>query len=432
MANYNPSSVFRLKDANQAALLRISPPVPSKRLPRAKNKAKTDEYGLSTSAYSSQTGSYPRTASTMPLAFETDAKATYDNQTLPRQGAMFQTQAMQTQTPAYDTNTLPIRAGAYQTNSLPQQQPAIETKAEALSAPSGSINARFQSSIAATPEARKHAQPKNARTKSKAKSKAKLAPVLITLLFALTLLGGGVAAARLGLIPIQKSHQGDEEVEKRQIAELVKYEPVFASASSTSIPRIEYAAIKALNPDYVFSMVLTGAGLSDPVLQGNDNDYYLSHTFKKKSEFVGSIYMDYRNKSDLSDQNTVFYGHSMKNGTMFGWLRNYRIQAEYEKDPFVVLQTKDADYYYQIFAVCVVEAAYDYREPTYGSNFESFISRIKARSSIKTSVPVVHGDKIITLSTCTSSIDDGRLAVFAVLINPDGGEVDLSEYRKNI
>ncbi|MCL1913982.1 MAG: class B sortase [Eubacteriaceae bacterium] len=195
------------------------------------------------------------------------------------------------------------------------------------------------------------------------------------------------------------------------------------------VPVVPFETLKNSNEDFVFWMSLDGAGIADPVVQGKDNDYYLTRTFNKTSNATGSIYLDYKNKPDLSDQNSVLYGHAMKNGTMFGRLKNYKIQAEYEKDPFVILQTKDKVYYYQIFAICVLEAEYDYRKADYGDNFTGLVTKMREKSSITSSAVVDKDSKIITLSTCTNQIDDGRLVVFAVLLNPDGGQVDKAQYK---
>ena len=64
--------------------------------------------------------------------------------------------------------------------------------------------------------------------------------------------------------------------------------------------------------------------LDYPVVQGEDNSYYLSHTFRGENNIAGSIFLDYRNSSDFKDGRSIIYGHNMKDGSMFHGLRKYR------------------------------------------------------------------------------------------------------------
>ena len=59
-------------------------------------------------------------------------------------------------------------------------------------------------------------------------------------------------------------------------------------------------------------------------MQGEDNSYYLSHTFRGENNIAGSIFLDYRNSSDFTDGRSIIYGHNMKDGSMFHGLRKYR------------------------------------------------------------------------------------------------------------
>ena len=77
------------------------------------------------------------------------------------------------------------------------------------------------------------------------------------------------------------------------------------------------AALKKDYPDLVAWIEIPGTPLSLPVVQGKDNDYYLNHDIEKSRNALGVPFMDYRNKADFSDQNTIIYGHRVKNGKVF-------------------------------------------------------------------------------------------------------------------
>jgi len=203
-----------------------------------------------------------------------------------------------------------------------------------------------------------------------------------------------------------------------------------SNGSSQELP--DFAALKEINSDYVGFLVLDGANIFHPVVQGSDNSYYLSHTFRKESNSSGCVFMDKNNNSDLMDQNTVVYGHKMKIGTMFAKLLNYQKQEALEGDPYFLFYTPDGtEYVYQIFASVVVDDHYDYRKPDYGSDFENFIATIRKKSQIKSTASVTKDDKIMALSTCTPSsiMTDGRFVLYGVLLNADGHKIDLASIK---
>lgn len=64
-----------------------------------------------------------------------------------------------------------------------------------------------------------------------------------------------------------------------------------------------------------------------PVVQGEDNEYYLHHTFRREANKAGSIFLDYRNRADFTEQCVIIYGHNMKDGSMFSNLKKYQDNA---------------------------------------------------------------------------------------------------------
>lgn len=89
---------------------------------------------------------------------------------------------------------------------------------------------------------------------------------------------------------------------------------------------IDFAGLKAVNPDVIAWIQILALDISYPVVQGKDNAYYLHHLFSGESNINGSIFVDCHNQPDFTDQNTIVYGHNMKNGSMFGTLDKYQDQ----------------------------------------------------------------------------------------------------------
>lgn len=77
----------------------------------------------------------------------------------------------------------------------------------------------------------------------------------------------------------------------------------------------------AINPQIIGWISVDGTKLNNPILQADNNDYYLNHNFKNKESRAGSVFMDYRNQILDMNKNTILYGHAMKNETMFGSLK---------------------------------------------------------------------------------------------------------------
>ena len=81
---------------------------------------------------------------------------------------------------------------------------------------------------------------------------------------------------------------------------------------------VDFKALREKNPDTVGWLYVGSCGISYPIVQGEDNDYYMNHTFEGTVNSSGAIIMDYRDDKYLKDWNTFIYGHNMKNGSMFG------------------------------------------------------------------------------------------------------------------
>lgn len=186
-----------------------------------------------------------------------------------------------------------------------------------------------------------------------------------------------------------------------------------------------YAELKQINSDYVGWITIPDSEIDLPVVQCSNNDYYLMVSFNDEYSSAGCLFLDCDNSSLFDDQNSVIYGHAMLDGSMFGLLKRFKQQDYYEQHPFIYMMLEDRTYVYQVVSVNVVDVLYDYRSSEYYS-IASFISDLSYSSYISSSANVDDNSKILTLSTCTGD-DDTRLAVFAVLLNPDGVMIDTGD-----
>lgn len=168
---------------------------------------------------------------------------------------------------------------------------------------------------------------------------------------------------------------------------------------------VDHESLSKINKSYVCWLYAPGAEINHPVVQTTDNEFYLHHTFEMQNNFAGCIFMDYEVDPMLTSWNTFFYGHNMKNGTMFGHLKNYiNNSAVYDKDPYIYVFRPEGIYRYEIFSF--------YLDPTDSKmyytceNFKEY--RAYLREATKKSVRECEAKcdpdlNIVTLVTCSGS-----------------------------
>ena len=180
---------------------------------------------------------------------------------------------------------------------------------------------------------------------------------------------------------------------------------------------IDFEGLRRQSTDYVAWIYSPNTAINYPVAYTDNNFYYLDHIPGEITNANGTIFIDCRNASDFSDQNTCIYGHNMNDGSMFASLRNYRDESYYPEHPVIYLSTPDFNYRLDLIAGFITEPtsfAYEMNFDT-PEQFLSQIELIKDLSTFKSNVEVKETDKIVTLSTCTYERDDGRYVVVGKL-----------------
>lgn len=173
------------------------------------------------------------------------------------------------------------------------------------------------------------------------------------------------------------------------------------------------------NPETVAWIQVNGTNINYPIVQHNDNSYYLEHDFYNRKTNVGWIFGDYRNNFDQFDNNTIIYGHNLINRTMFGSIP-YLLKKNWFTNPnnhYIKLSTQTTNSIWQIFSVYKIEPTTDYLQAKFNSTetYQNFLNTLKNRSQQKFDIDVTSTDKIITLSTCDDT-GTKRVAVHAKLI----------------
>lgn len=188
---------------------------------------------------------------------------------------------------------------------------------------------------------------------------------------------------------------------------------------SVLLKNYDHAALLALNPESVGYLQIPALDILLPVVQGDDNEYYLTHTLTGETSKNGTLFIDCRNTEGIESQNTIIYGHNMKNGAMFGSLKKYMNDDFFTEgdNKYFYFYLGNKIYKYEIYSVHTTPAVSE----TYATEFpseDSFLAYVNAmtRASYHTSNASITGtSKTITFSTCTND-DNTRLVVQAVRV----------------
>ena len=170
------------------------------------------------------------------------------------------------------------------------------------------------------------------------------------------------------------------------------------------------------NKDIVGWITVDYTSIDYPIVQGDDNEYYLNHTLTNKVNSSGWIFMDARNNIDDWDKNTIIYGHNLKNGSMFGTLKRLITS---KIDAPIYLYTEKHKYKYKIISVYNIPETTDYLETNFSTDdkFANFVKMIVGRSKFNFGTEVAYEDKLLTLSTCYTHYT--RTVIHAKLVSTE-------------
>lgn len=192
-----------------------------------------------------------------------------------------------------------------------------------------------------------------------------------------------------------------------------------------------------LSENVVGYITIPDTVINYPVMQNLDDsegeEYFLYHDFYGENSNLGSIFLDFRCSFDVvgedkklvrpTSENLIIYGHNMKNESMFGSLKHYKDDdTYYEKHPLIELNSNYQQYIFKIYGYFIADALdttdtrfeyWNYIELDDEESFYDYVNEVKRRTLRLTNVDVEYGDMLLTLSTCSSAVSNGRLVVCA-------------------
>lgn len=181
---------------------------------------------------------------------------------------------------------------------------------------------------------------------------------------------------------------------------------------------IDHRKLAEMNGDYRCWIYAPGTQIDYPVVQCEDNSYYLKRMFNRERNSAGTLFIDYRNLSGFQDPNTLIYGHHMRNDSMFGSLTDYAEQTYFESRPFMLVMSGEERFLLEVFAGYTTTAqdhCYDIAISD-EEDMRRFVEEAEAKSDFTSGTIVQPNDRLATLSTCAYAFENARYILIGRIV----------------
>ena len=184
--------------------------------------------------------------------------------------------------------------------------------------------------------------------------------------------------------------------------------------------QVDFNELKQKNSDTVAWLKVDNTNINYPVVRSKNNSYYLNHSYNKKYNSAGWIFMDYKNNSKDFDKNSVIYGHARRDKTMFGTLRKTVTKSWYKdtNNHIIKISTPYEDTLWQVFSTYTIKKESYYLTTSFPDKniFNEWANTMLKRSVHNFNTTINENDKVLTLSSCYTSYDSERIVLHAKLI----------------
>ena len=205
------------------------------------------------------------------------------------------------------------------------------------------------------------------------------------------------------------------------------YNDTTIQEENSNIARLKEVIKK--NSEIVGWLEIPNTNINYAVVQGTDNDYYMTHNYLKEQSNNGSLFLDYKYNWDKPSSNLLIYGHNKNDNQMFNDLLKYKDESFYKENSIFRFTTLNEDSNYKIISVFYSKVYYKSDKDVFRyyffidaeneSDFSNFVNNCIQSSIYNTGQIATYGDQLITLSTCSYHTEDGRFAVVAKKITED-------------
>lgn len=221
---------------------------------------------------------------------------------------------------------------------------------------------------------------------------------------------------------INHLEEGEEIKQESDLLNTIEIEETQVTPQKTE-RMLQIEKLQEQNSDIVGWIEVEGTNINYPVLQGEDNSYYMNHNYKKEENTYGSIFLDKDYDWSIPSSNLLLYGHNLQNGELFHDILNYKDKSYYEEHPVIRFTTEKEDSEFEIISAFYSRVYYKSETNVFRyyyfinadneEEYNEFIENAKESSIYDTGKTAEYGDQLITLSTCSYHTEDGRFAVVA-------------------
>lgn len=221
-----------------------------------------------------------------------------------------------------------------------------------------------------------------------------------------------------------------KNLEEAALKDIQEYTPVVEKEEQTpeepvkTETMLKVAELKEENSDIRGWIRIDGTNINYPILQTTDNDYYLTHDYKKANSRYGSIYLKDKSDIDNVNSNVIIYGHNIRGDkVMFNNLLKYMDKSFYEEHKIINITTATEERVYEIVSVFKSRVFYTYETDVFRyynvlnfaseTEYYNYLGNAKRIQLYSTGVTATYGQQLITLITCEDSHENGRLVVIA-------------------
>ncbi len=176
---------------------------------------------------------------------------------------------------------------------------------------------------------------------------------------------------------------------------------------------IDFNKLKQVNNDVFAWIKIDNTNINYPILQGETDEYYLRKSIYKKYNHSGSIFVYSDVNKEFLDENTVIYGHNMKNQKMFANLDKI-YNGELGTDVNIKIFTENNSYTYKVFSCYIDKPNINIIKRKFTKDEkEDYINKAIEKSKIKFNKDINYENKMITLITCGTTNQE-RIIVNAI------------------
>lgn len=165
-------------------------------------------------------------------------------------------------------------------------------------------------------------------------------------------------------------------------------------------------SLNSAYPDALGWLYIPDTVISYPILQSNDNEYYLSHAYDGSYLKAGSVFLDYRCEGRFQNPINIVYAHNMKNGSMFAKIPRFKNDSFFESHKYGWLSTPETVYRIDFFSLAVA----DWHDSLYEGDtpISEWIPHIYDKSAVSREMTYSDDDRFISLSTCSYEFTNAR------------------------